>query len=200
MWLGVIDLERFASALRIRRLWMRWHDQSRPWDKMELPCTEKDIQACTQIHMGDGTRTIFWKDNWLNGLRPKDIAPNLFKLAKRKNRNVGTELTNDGWIHSLRQISNFEEIHELIQLGGLLSQVTLLNGTEDTISWKRNNAAIYLAKSAYLFQFIGSQPDNVFLLNWKASALPKQKFLGWLILHHKVLTAENMLIRHWECD
>ena len=60
--------------------------------------------------------------------------------------------------------------------------------------------ATYSAKSPYLFQFIGSQQDKVFLLNWKASVLPKQKFLGWLILHHKVLTAENMLIRHWECD
>lgn len=145
-------------------------------------------------------KTFFWKDNWLYGFCSKDIAPNLFKLAKRKNRNVGTELTNDEWLHSLRQITSFEEIQELIQLGGLLSRVTLLNEIEDIVLWKRSNVTTYSAKSAYLFQFIGSQQDKVFLLNWKALALPKQKFLGWLILHQKILIAENMLIQHWECN
>lgn len=97
--LGIINLERFASALSIKWLWMRWHDQSRPWDKMDLSCSDKDVQlfqACTEIHIGDGRKAIFWKNIWLNGLCPKDIALNLFKLAKRKSRNVNTELTNDG--------------------------------------------------------------------------------------------------------
>lgn len=60
---------------------MRWQDPSRPWDKMDLPCNEKDnqlFQACTKIQLGNGRKIIFWKDNWLQGLCPKDIAPNLF--------------------------------------------------------------------------------------------------------------------------
>jgi hypothetical protein len=29
---------------------------------------------------------------------------------------------------------------------------------------------------------------------------PLLSFFGWLILHKRILTAENLLIRHWPCD
>nr|BAC84355.1 hypothetical protein [Oryza sativa Japonica Group] len=82
--LGILDLERFSSSLRLRWLWMRWQDQSRPWDKMELPCNDRDIQlfqACNKIQIG--------------------------------------------------QITDVETIHELVQLGGLLSQIALTENEED---------------------------------------------------------------------
>lgn len=170
---------------------------------MELPCNERDIhlfQACTEIHLGDGTKTFFWKDNWLKGRCPKDVTPALFKLAKRKSRNVSTERTNGNWIQSFRQITMVEEIHELVQLGSLLTEVELDQGEEDEIIWKRSSFATYTARSACRAQFLGSQQDMIYLINWKTQALPKQIFLGWLILHHKVLTADNLLIKHWECS
>ncbi len=166
---------------------MRWQDQSRPWDKMELPCNDRDIQlfqACNKIQIGDGKKFFFWKDNWLEGLCLKDIAPNLFKLAKRKNRDAFTAIAENDWLHSFRQITDVETIHELVQLGGLLSQIALTENEEDKTAGQGTTL------EGILF----------FLLNWKAKALPKQIFLGWLILHHKVVTAENLLIRHWKCD
>ncbi|EAZ03574.1 hypothetical protein OsI_25711 [Oryza sativa Indica Group] len=132
--LGILDLERFSSSLRLRWLWMRWQDQSRPWDKMELPCNDRDIQlfqACNKIQIGDGKKFFFWKDNWLEGLCLKDIAPNLFKLAKRKNRDAFTAIAENDWLHSFRQITDVETIHELVQLGGLLSQIALTENEED---------------------------------------------------------------------
>lgn len=35
---------------------------------------------------------------------------------------------------------------------------------------------------------------------WSAEAQSKQRFLGWLVLHQRTLTAENLLIRHWPCQ
>lgn len=35
-----------------------------------------------------------------------------------------------------------------------------------------------------------------FVSLWKAPAEPKMRSLGWLILHHKTLTAQNLLWRH----
>uniref|UniRef100_A0A0E0QHG5 Reverse transcriptase zinc-binding domain-containing protein n=1 Tax=Oryza rufipogon TaxID=4529 RepID=A0A0E0QHG5_ORYRU len=90
--------------------------------------------------------------------------------------------------------SQYIHEHNALNKGGLLSRVTLLNEIEDTILW--NNVATYSAKSAYLFQFIGSQQDKVFLLNWEASMLPKQKFLGWLILHHKKRGILSLLLKN----
>uniref|UniRef100_A0A0E0IQD2 Reverse transcriptase zinc-binding domain-containing protein n=1 Tax=Oryza nivara TaxID=4536 RepID=A0A0E0IQD2_ORYNI len=90
--------------------------------------------------------------------------------------------------------SQYIHEHNALNKGGLLSRVTLLNEIEDTILW--NNVDTYSAKSAYLFQFIGSQQDKIFLLNWEASTLPKQKFLGWLILHHKKRGILSLLLKN----
>jgi hypothetical protein len=32
------------------------------------------FRACTTIKLGNGNKVKFWKDNWLNGQAPKDIA------------------------------------------------------------------------------------------------------------------------------
>jgi hypothetical protein len=35
---------------------------------------------------------------------------------------------------------------------------------------------------------------------WHAHAEHKSKFFGWLVLHNRVLTADNMLKKNWSCD
>ena len=42
--LGVLDLEKFSRALRIRWLWYRWVDPDRPWVGSPVPCSEVDKQ------------------------------------------------------------------------------------------------------------------------------------------------------------
>lgn len=154
---GILDLEKFTSALRLRWLWLRWQDQSRPWEAMESPCNEKDIylsQACTQISIGNGRKISFWKDNWLQGPCPKDIAPTLFGLAKRKNRKLDIELPNNNWLYSFRQITTIKAIHELVNLGSLLNQIELHENQEDEITWTRGNTGRFSVQSAYRAQFI----------------------------------------------
>lgn len=77
---------------------------------------------------------------------PKEIAPNLFQLATGKNKNLATELDDNHWVFSLRQIDNGEAIHELVQLGNLLSNIKLSIQNEDSIIWKRTSTGIYLAQ------------------------------------------------------
>jgi hypothetical protein len=129
---GLLELERFSRALRLRWLWFNWKEEEKPWVGMSLPCDESDhrlFQAATTISVGNGAKTRFWHDNWLQNRCPKDIAPRCFSLANRKQRSVQVELTNNKWLTSFRQFTSVEEIHELLQLG---------------------------AKSAYLYQFTSS--------------------------------------------
>jgi hypothetical protein len=54
---------------------------------MVIPCDDQDLamfQVSTCIRVGNGRKAIFWQDRWLQGLAPKDIAPNLFGLAHFK--------------------------------------------------------------------------------------------------------------------
>jgi hypothetical protein len=92
------------------------------------------------------------------------------------------------------------EIEELIQLGGLLQKVNLVAGQTDDISWRWTANGQYSAKSAYLAEVQGSNALIEFTPLGSAFAEPKHHFFGWLILHQRTLTAENLLRRHWPCD
>lgn len=170
---------------------------------MEIPCDEMDrnlFRASTQISLGNGKKCKFWSDNWLQGYAPKDIAPTLFRLAKRKTNCVAFELHNNHWITSLRTITSINEINELVHLGSKLHEIRLHPNSLDSITWKWTNHGEYSAKSAYEMQFVGSVANTNFMPLWRAEAEPKHRFFGWLILHQRILTAENLLLRHWPCD
>ena len=169
---------------------------------MNIPCDDLDkklFQVATTISVENGAKTSFWHDNWLHKRCPKELAPLCFSLAKRKNRRVQFELTNNNWLSSFRQITSVEELHELVQLGGLLQQVQLTQNVNDIVcNWTESGT--YTTKSAYLYQFAGSYTTSDFTSLWKAPAEPKMKIFGWLVLHQRTLTAQNLLIRHWPCD
>lgn len=201
--LGILNLEKFARALRLRWLWYEWKEENKPWINMEIPCDEMDrnlFRASTQISLGNGKKCKFWSDNWLQGYAPKDIAPTLFRLAKRKTNCVAFELHNNHWITSLRTITSINEINELVHLGSKLHEIRLHPNSLDSITWKWTNHGEYSAKSAYEMQFVGSVANTNFMPLWRAEAEPKHRFFGWLILHQRTLTAENLLLRHWPCD
>lgn len=94
--LGIPDLNNFSRALRLRWLWLRWTDPGRPWTAFDIKATtiEKELfKACTSVTVGDGNRTRFWKDSWLDGQAPRDIAPLCYALAWRKNQTAVVSLT-----------------------------------------------------------------------------------------------------------
>lgn len=61
--LGVLDLEMFSRALRLRWLWYQWSDPNRPWIGT---CSEEDKQlfrASTYVTVGNGGRAKFWESS-----------------------------------------------------------------------------------------------------------------------------------------
>ena len=55
--LGILDLERFARALRLQWLWHEWVSPDKSLLGMEVPCDETGrllFAACTHIHLGNG--------------------------------------------------------------------------------------------------------------------------------------------------
>lgn len=201
--LGILNLEKFARALRLRWLWIEWKDDSKPWNNTQTPCNELDrdlFRAGTTIKIGDGRTANFWMDNWLEGQSLKNLAPSIFRLAKRKSGCVRNELSNNHWLAMLHQITTVEEINDLVHLGDRLRQVVLDENVKDDITWNWTGNGQYSTKSAYLAQFNGTTAPANFSLIWSSRAEPKHRFFGWLILHKRTLTAENLLIRHWPCD
>ena len=60
--LGILDLELFSMALRLRWLWLEWAEQDRPWVGTEVPCDSVDRQlfrASIVVTIGDGNKAYF---------------------------------------------------------------------------------------------------------------------------------------------
>jgi hypothetical protein len=105
---------------------------------MDLPCNDVDrllFNFSTTISLGDGAKARFWHSNWLDGEAPKYLAPNLFRLASRKNRTVQQELRNNNWICSLRgRITTATHIEEFVSLCIRIQDVHLIQGVKDFIT------------------------------------------------------------------
>jgi hypothetical protein len=113
------------------------------------------IGSCTIMQVGDDRDTPFWEIRWIQGAAPKELAPNLFKLARYKNRSVRVELQNLNWIRSLRDLENVEQLEELVMLFMASSRINLTY-QNDKIIWGWTPDSKYTIASAYECQFHGS--------------------------------------------
>jgi hypothetical protein len=126
--LGIKDLEKFNRVLRLRWLWFNWDHVDRPWMKLMKVTDETDRHlffASTIISVGNGEDTRFWEAKWLNGASPRDLAPNLFRMARFKRRSVIKELHNSNWVRNLSGINTFALIEEFSLLFMALTPVQL---------------------------------------------------------------------------
>ena len=75
----------------------------------QVPCNDIDrhLFNASKVIIDNGNRARFWKHSWLNGEAPRYLAPNLFKLVRRKNRTVHQELYNGNWIRSNPGVCQF---------------------------------------------------------------------------------------------
>jgi hypothetical protein len=200
--LGVLNLPKFASALRLRWLWNEWDETPKPWVGLGNPCTSKDhdlFAAATVVNIGNGEKALFWESAWLNGMRPKDWAPKLFDIARRRKCTVKKALENDLWVASIntRQGLTIEHIEEFYKLWGMIQHVHLSQDTPDIISWKLEKGGIYSAASAYKMQFLGHTFSMMPPMVWKPWAPPKCKIFAWLIIQNRVWTADRLERRGW---
>jgi hypothetical protein len=99
--LGISDLEKFATSLRIRWLWIEWTDKSKTGFALVTLVIRRIKTTLMRQPLGMLVtgKAKFWNSPWLSGIRPKDIAPKIFKLTKQKNISVKKALDNNffGW-------------------------------------------------------------------------------------------------------
>jgi hypothetical protein len=201
--LGILELERFSRALRLRWLWLQWKHKERAWNQLDLPCDERDrdlFASSTVVTIGDGKTANFWSSSWLDGRTPKSLAPNLFKKASRKKLTVYKALKDKKWVSHIWPVQTSQEIIEFVELWEQIYYVQLNEDNEDSIRWKWTNDGEYTTQSAYRIQFEGSYSRLKLTPIWRAKAEPKCRFFAWTLLHKKILTANNLMKRNWAND
>ena len=76
--LGILDLQYFGWALRVRWLWLEKTEPNKPWAAFPMSIN-KNAQALFSMALtttvGSGSQTKFWTDRWLNGKSIELLAP-----------------------------------------------------------------------------------------------------------------------------
>ena len=57
--LRILELQRFARALRLRWLWFQWKHKERVWNGLDLPCHRRDHDPIRGVH---GSRFRRWEN------------------------------------------------------------------------------------------------------------------------------------------
>jgi hypothetical protein len=101
------------------------------------PCDKKDMNffyAATTITIGDGNIASFWHAPWLEGRKPKDIAPSILAISKRKNSTVSKVIHQDFWISKINTNEgiNTKHLTDFVDCTRV-SEVQLIEGIADDI-------------------------------------------------------------------
>jgi hypothetical protein len=86
-----------------------------PWKEMLTISDQVDRKlffCSTYVSLGNGHDTPFWEAMWLDGVAPKELAPNLFQVVRFKNRSVAKDLMSNNWIRNLGNISSSVQLEE----------------------------------------------------------------------------------------
>jgi len=195
--LGLLDLQTFGYALRMRWLWFKKTDSSRPWaqlpDQTE-PLVAAMFHASIQVQVGNGRSTLFWSDRWLQGKCIQELAPCLFNAVgcrTVKTRTVAQGLPNDSWVRDIKGALTVQVILDFFLVWDATRNLVLQNEVQDMFLWKWTNDHRFSTASAYRAFFIGQTEIPGAKILKKARAPGKCKFFIWLALHDRCWTAER---------
>jgi hypothetical protein len=87
--LGISDLRLTGYALQTRWLCLQQTDEQRAWSQLPIrvcPQVQSFFKASTFKVLGNGHRTLFWEDRWIDEQSVSDIAPCLYSLVPARIR------------------------------------------------------------------------------------------------------------------
>jgi hypothetical protein len=123
--LGILNMEKFARALRLCWPWLAWASPDRPWVGMKNPCNKDDMElfyAFTSMIIGNGTKASFWEDSWVDGISPKVLALSVYAISRQKTWSVSKAINDKPWVRQL-DISVGLNVQQLQEFGVVPSRL-----------------------------------------------------------------------------
>jgi hypothetical protein len=200
--LGIVDLEHFRRALRLRWLWFQWKNPEKPWCGSVLPIDSVDeslFAAATRVQVHNRQTAKFWTSSWLGGVSLAAMFLSLYEHNKQKSRSVADALHNENWIWDLMHSVTTPIFAEYVLLWSMVD-ATGFNPSDpasDEIFWTRTTDGTYSAKSAYAMQFEGSLGSSFPATVWHIWTPSHCKVFVWLLLQRRIWTADRLMLREW---
>jgi hypothetical protein len=152
------------------------------------------FDSLVKITVGNGAKTLFWRDRWLRGSRIVDHVPGLVakvNTQRRNNRTVMQALTNHRWILDLRGTLSMPEIGQCLLLLSLVSTFFRDTSLPDSFSWPCSPTGEYTARATYQRLCMGPERWAGARCVWRSWAPLKCKVFAWLALHSRLWTADR---------
>ncbi|XP_020972821.1 uncharacterized protein LOC110269371 [Arachis ipaensis] len=153
------------------------------------------------MEVGNGSRTLFWKDNWVQGIPLKANFPRLFSISNQQ----GDVIRYCGFWDDLEWIWNFHWRRELFQwemdlvhhLHDRLRPVRLSMDRDDAIVWKFDKKGVFSTSS--VLQVIQSETLTGEITSysftsaiWSSVVPSRVELFGWFVLVGRVNTKERL--------
>lgn len=164
-----------------------YHIHSSIWSSIRNEFENTNDESCWLI--GNGENVNFWNDNWCGA--PLSITFNLPEhISQNLHASVQDFIFNGSWSIPLSMQSMFPGINLLVQ------HVTIpVEDSQDKIVWKNTTNGEITLKEAYMFKTQGGQNVHWSKLIWKKDIPPTKSLLTWRLMHQRVPTDENIMLR-----
>jgi hypothetical protein len=156
--------------------------------------------------MGNGAQTNFWAEKWIGEIPLKDLFPRLFSISRQKEATVA-EIWDPGsedfkWRLLWRRRLFVWEENVVEELKGVLNEA-IVSAEVDCWSWRPDKNNIFTVSSTYkLITQLQHSPVQqtqwhayIYQNLWKSPAPSKVSSFVWQLLHDRVPTRNNLVIR-----
>lgn len=136
------------------------------------------FEASVMVTVGNGEKSLFQEDRWLDGRSIHGLAPSVAKMVNqstRKHRTIAQALSGHSWISDIANGPEDVSIPEFLRLWDTLQSIQLSQEEIDTVLWRWEASGCYFAKLAYRAFFVGSLQFPCAEAIWKARASLKCK-------------------------
>lgn len=151
-----------------------WISISRPWLKVE---------ALAEFRVGNGCRTIFWLDPWIEKLPLSSRFPRLFTLVDLKCTVADFwDPSTSSWDIAFRRLLEEEEIVDFMNLMVAITNKKVVEGTDKRI-WSLESSGVFLVKSLVKHLSLTSPVDHVLEKGlWYTKSPRRINIMVWLMI------------------
>jgi hypothetical protein len=159
---------------------------------------EEVFRSLASFSIGDGHKTLFWRDRWINGFTAEELALEVSAKVqtRRKNtRTVAEAMDNNQWLNDIGEELTVGGGAQCIRLWEAVETVQTDATRPDLIRWKGSSTGDYSSKSTYDMLCMGSTSWSMSSPVWKSFAPAKCKIFAWLALQYRIWTSDRR-VRH----
>lgn len=123
--------------------------------------------------VGNGNKTLFWEDRWLDGTQIQELAPVLYTCILQRAKATPTvhEAETQGtWVEDVSPNMGFAALMDYMAVWQRLEAAELDEGAMDAIAWSWEGDGQFSVRSAYAAKFAGREVVPTTDFTWRSRA------------------------------